>query len=116
MSSYVSCFQLSHRQAAENCGAAVEVHGPIPQADLLAGLGIGVRLEALLKNARGSGAADALRSGYARLVQNVNCRTRSRRVRLKALLNIAHACGGGSNAAQRQLQICDPTCLLQQRR
>ncbi len=67
MSSFMSCLQLSHRRAAENSGAAVEVHGPIPQADLLAGLGIGIRLEALLKNARGSGAADALRSGYARL-------------------------------------------------
>lgn len=54
------------RRAAESSGAAVVVHGPIPQAELLAGLGIGVRLEALLHSCADSAAADALRSGYGR--------------------------------------------------
>ncbi len=54
------------RRAAEASGAAVAVHGPIPQADLLAALGIGVRLESLLQGCRGEGAAAALTSGYNR--------------------------------------------------
>lgn len=54
------------RRAAEGSSADVVVHGPIPQADLLAALGIGVRLESLLKSCSGHGAAEALTSGYAR--------------------------------------------------
>jgi hypothetical protein len=54
------------RRAAEGTGAAVAVHGPVPQADLLAALGIGVRLESLLQGCRGDGAAAALTSGYNR--------------------------------------------------
>jgi hypothetical protein len=57
---------LGRRQAAEASGAAAAVHGPIPQADLLAALGIGVRLESLLQGCRGEGAAEALTTGYAR--------------------------------------------------
>jgi hypothetical protein len=56
------------RRAAEGSGAAAAVHGPIPQADLLAALGIGVRLESLLQGCRGDGAAAALTSGYNRRV------------------------------------------------
>lgn len=75
MKPYIMTVSLFHpepcrlrRRAAEASGAAVAVHGPIPQADLLAALGIGVRLESLLQGCRGEGAAAALTSGYNRWV------------------------------------------------
>ena len=46
------------------------MHGPVPQADLLASLGIGVRLESLLRNAPDGTTAEQLRSGYARSVHS----------------------------------------------
>ncbi len=52
------------RRAA--AGPGVQVHGPIPQADFLAGLGIGVRLESLMHSTLEPGAIEPLTSGYHR--------------------------------------------------
>jgi SAM-dependent MidA family methyltransferase len=55
------------RQAAEESGAAVKVHGPVSQAQLLHGLGITARLEQL-QQAGTPGQAQALQQQYERLV------------------------------------------------
>jgi NADH dehydrogenase [ubiquinone] 1 alpha subcomplex assembly factor 7 len=54
------------RQAAAESGAPVAVHGPVSQADLLAGLGAPTRLQQLLGRATARQAA-ALVAGFERI-------------------------------------------------
>jgi hypothetical protein len=55
------------RQGAGESQAAATCHGPISQRQLLQGLGIDARLQALLKTADAD-QADMLQTGYLRLV------------------------------------------------
>ena len=56
------------RAAAEGSGAAVEVLGPVPQADLLHALGLQARAQALAAAAQSEAQVEALRAAYERLV------------------------------------------------
>ena len=57
--------RLPHRQAVAEGGADAACHGPVSQAHFLHSLGIGARLEALLRFAAPADAA-ALKVGYER--------------------------------------------------
>ncbi|KIZ04731.1 Protein midA [Monoraphidium neglectum] len=56
------------RLAAEGSGAAVEVHGPVSQAQLLLSLGIQARAQTLADVATSEGQAQALAAAFHRLV------------------------------------------------
>lgn len=60
-------FSFCHRQGALQSGVDVAVHGPIPQAHFLGGLGIEARLDALLERATVEEQA-SLVTGFNRLV------------------------------------------------
>ncbi len=56
------------RLAAEAAGAGVDVHGPVPQGELLLALGIQARAQALAQAAGSEAAVAALQAAYDRLV------------------------------------------------
>jgi len=60
------------KTSVESSGAAVKVHGPVSQANLLHSLGIQARLQQLVDNASTEEEAEGLIKGYWRLVGSKN--------------------------------------------